>query len=89
MWVVEVGETNEMDEKGRITIPAEVRKAVGKKAFEVELADKDTIILKAFEDRSALARKVADIKLTGDRKKASADAAAAKDLLDGIKDRES
>jgi len=80
-----VGETVRMDEKGRITIPAEIREVIGRKAFKVELADKDTVVLRAFEDRSTLVKKIANIRLVGDKDRASVDAATVKDLHGGTK----
>jgi len=80
-----VGETVEVDDKGRITIPAEIRRIVGKSTFKVELAGKDTIILRALEDKRMLVKKVAEIKLVGNKEKASVDAATVKDLHGGIK----
>jgi len=80
-----VGEIVEADAKGRITIPAEIRRIVGKKAFKVEVAGKDTIILRVVEDRRELVKKIADIRLMGDKEKAVVDAAAIKDFYGGIK----
>jgi len=80
-----VGETAKLDDKGRITLPAEVRKVIGKKAFRVEIAGKDTILLKALEDRHELVKKVVSIKLTGNREKVFVDAATVKDFYGGVK----
>ena len=83
MWDVGVGETANMDEKGRIIIPAEIRKVIGKKTFSVELADKDTIVLKAMGDHRDLARRIADIHLTGEKSRASTNFSDVKDLYGG------
>ncbi|MGQ9469335.1 MAG: hypothetical protein ACUVTD_05860 [Nitrososphaerales archaeon] len=80
-----MGEIVEADSKGRITIPAEIRKVIGKKAFKVELMGKDTLILKALEDRRVLVKKVANIKLMGDKEKAFIDASTIKDFYGGVK----
>lgn len=80
-----MGEIVEADAKGRITIPAEIRRIVGKKAFKVEVAGKDTIILRVVEDRRELVKKIASIRLVGDKEKAVVDAAAIKDFYGGIK----
>ena len=80
-----MGETVEADAKGRITIPVEIRRIVGKKAFKVEIAGKDTIVLRALEDRCELVKKIADIRLMGDREKAVVDASAIKDFYGGVK----
>ena len=78
-----VGETANMDEKGRIIIPAEIRKVIGKRTFSVELADKDTIVLRAMGDHRDLARRIADIHLTGEKSRASTDFSDVKDLFGG------
>jgi len=78
-----VGETVNFDEKGRVLIPAEIRKIIGGRAFSVEVVDKDTIILRAVRDRRDLANKVKSLTLTGDPEKASADAASIKDFYGG------
>ena len=83
MWDVGVGETANMDEKGRIIIPAEIRKVIGKKTFSVELADKDTIVLRAMGDHRDLARRIADIHLTGEKSRASTNFSDVKDLYGG------
>jgi DNA-binding transcriptional regulator/RsmH inhibitor MraZ len=84
-WVVGVGDTVEMDDKGRITLPVGVRRIVGKSVFKVELADKETIILRVLENKSRLVEKVKDIRLTGDKKRIYVDASAAKDYYGGVK----
>ncbi len=81
-----VGETVSLDEKGRIIIPAEIRKAVGKKAFKVSMADKETIILKAVTDRSELVKQISDIKLTGDKTRSTVDFTSVKDAYGGRRD---
>lgn len=81
-----MGETVSLDEKGRIIIPAEIRKAVGKKAFKVSMADKETIILKAVTDRSELVKQISDIKLTGDKTRSTVDFTSVKDAYGGRRD---
>lgn len=80
-----MGQIVEMDSKGRITIPANIRKIVGKKVFRIELANKDTIILRAIEDKRDLVEKISSIKLVGDKERVSVDAATVKDLYGGFK----
>lgn len=82
---MEVGETVKIDSKGRITLPISVRKIVGKGVFKVELADKNTIILRVLEDRHELVERVRDIKLMGDKERAHVDAATVKDYYGGVK----
>jgi len=78
-----VGETVSIDERGRITIPSEIRKTIGKKEFKIELLDKDTIILKAVETRDDQIKKIMNIKLTGDPEKALTDFSTVKDRYSG------
>jgi DNA-binding transcriptional regulator/RsmH inhibitor MraZ len=84
-WVVGVGETVEMDSKGRVTIPTSIRKVVAKSTFRVELMGKDAIVLRASEGRRDLVEKVKGIKLTGDRERACVDAATVRDYYGGTK----
>ncbi len=78
-----VGETASIDERGRIIIPADIRKTIGKKTFSVEIADKDTIILKAVEPKSELVEKIKKIKLTGEKTRTSVDFSSVKDRYGG------
>ena len=80
-----MGEIIEMDNKGRVTIPANIRRMVGKTTFKIELLGKDTIVLRTIEDKHELVRKISNIKLTGDKGRASADAAIFKDFYGGVK----
>lgn len=82
---VGVGEIVKIDDKGRITIPNNIRKTIGKNIFRIELIGKDTIILKVFEDKNELIEKIKAIKLMGDKEKAITDAAIVKDKFGGIK----
>jgi bifunctional DNA-binding transcriptional regulator/antitoxin component of YhaV-PrlF toxin-antitoxin module len=84
-WVVGVGEIVKMDEKGRIIIPASIRRAIGKNTFRVELMGKDTILIKAFEGGRELMERVRDIRLMGDKKRACIDAAMVRDRYGGVK----
>lgn len=78
-----VGETVNIDEKGRIVIPADIRKMIGKRTFSVEIADKDTIILRATGDRRELAKRIESLRLTGDKSRASIDFSDVKDQYGG------
>ena len=78
-----VGETVNVDDRGRILISAEIRRKISNRAFSVEMVDKDTIILRAVKDRGGLADKVKRISLTGDADRANVDAAAVKDQYGG------
>ena len=78
-----MGETTSIDERGRITIPSEIRKTIGKKEFKIELLDQDTIILKAVETRNDLIKRIEKIKLTGESEKTHIDFSTAKDRYGG------
>jgi AbrB family looped-hinge helix DNA binding protein len=80
---VGVGEKVNLDEKGRIIIPAEIRKKIGKKTFNVELVDKDTIILRATGDSRDLGKRIEAIHLTGEGSRASTDFSEVKDRYSG------
>jgi bifunctional DNA-binding transcriptional regulator/antitoxin component of YhaV-PrlF toxin-antitoxin module len=79
-----VGETASIDERGRITIPSEIRKTVGKKEFNIRLINKDTIILEAVNNPDKLA-KINEIKLKGDENKANQNFSHVKDRYGGKK----
>ena len=78
-----MGETVNIDEKGRIVIPAEIRKIIGKRTFSVEIADKNTIILRATGERHDLAKRIEGIHLTGDKSMVSTDFSEVKDQYGG------
>ncbi len=85
VWVMGVGEIVEMDSRGRITIPANIRKIIGKSKFRVELVGKDTIVLKAVKNKREIVKRISSIKLVGDKERASVDAATVKDFYGGVK----
>ena len=78
-----MGETASIDERGRITIPSDIRKTIGKKEFKIQLLDKSTIILKAVETRDAHIKRIEKIRLTGDPEKAQIDFSTVKDRYGG------
>jgi bifunctional DNA-binding transcriptional regulator/antitoxin component of YhaV-PrlF toxin-antitoxin module len=78
-----VGEKASVDERGRITIPSDIRKTIGKKYFKITLLDKDTIILKAITNHGDILEKIQNIKLTGDPEKTSTDFSTIKDMYSG------
>ncbi|MGB9878811.1 MAG: hypothetical protein ACPLGZ_02390 [Candidatus Pelagibacter ubique] len=83
--MVGAGEIVKMDRKGGITIPSNLRKAVGKNIFKVELVDKNTITLRVLEDKNELIEKIKAIKLTGDKERRFTDTATVKDKFGGLK----
>jgi len=78
-----MGETTSIDERGRITIPSDIRKTIGKKEFKIQLLDKGTIILKVVETRDDHIKRIEKIKLTGDPEKDQIDFSTVKDLYGG------
>jgi len=68
-----------MDERGRITIPSDIRKTIGKKNFKVELQDRDTIILKVINTQNDIIEKIKEIKLKGDPERKDTDFSTIKD----------
>jgi bifunctional DNA-binding transcriptional regulator/antitoxin component of YhaV-PrlF toxin-antitoxin module len=72
-WVQGMGETAIMDKHGRITIPPKIRKIVDKKNFRVELIDKNTIVLKAINNKDELIQNIKKIKLSGDPERSGTD----------------
>lgn len=86
VWEMEVGESVSIDERGRIMIPAEIRRKIKNKTFKVEAIDKDTILLSAVREGEELANQIQTIKLTGDTTRSTIDAAEIKDSFGGMKD---
>jgi len=78
-----VGDKSSIDERGRITIPSDIRKTIGKKKFKITLQDKDTIILKVIENKSDIIEKIQNIQLTGDPRQADTDFSSIKDRYSG------
>ena len=74
----------EMDERGRITLPSEIRRLLRGKVFEVELVDPNTVILR-IASRSDVIREIESIKLTGDPRRKGGDASKAKHRYGGEK----
>ena len=78
-----MGELASFDERGRITIPAEIRSIVGKKDFKISLIDKDTIVLKAVEEPGELVKRIEEIELTGDLERSRVDFQSVKGKFSG------
>ena len=83
---MDVGETVSIDERGRVMIPAEIRRVVKNKSFKVETLDKDTIILRGVTELGELARRIQALTLSGDEERRGVDAADVKDHIGGMKD---
>ena len=78
-----MGELASIDERGRITIPAEIRNIIGKKNFKISLIDKNTIMLKAIEEPGELIKRIEAIELTGDLERSSVDFQSVKGKFSG------
>lgn len=79
-----MGETTSIDERGRITIPSEIRRNISKTKFNIQLVDKNTIILKAITNNDTL-QKIKQIKLQGDPQTHETDFSTVKDKYGAIK----
>ena len=85
MWVVGVGIVVEVDDRGRITIPAEIRRLLKARKFLVSLRG-EVIELKPIHDERLEALKMFnEIKLVGDPRFVNIDAAKAKHRIGGKK----
>lgn len=84
-WVVGMGETVEMDERGRITLPAKTRETLGAKKFRITQVDRGTITLAAIRDLDRV-EAIRKIRLKGDKARSHLDAASVKDQFGGVKD---
>jgi bifunctional DNA-binding transcriptional regulator/antitoxin component of YhaV-PrlF toxin-antitoxin module len=78
-----MGETASIDERGRITIPSEIRKTIGKKDFKIKLIDKDTIILEAVNNKENIIKQIRKIRLSGDPELVRIDFSTVKDRYGG------
>ena len=81
-----MGETVRIDERGRVMIPAEIRRVVKNKFFKVEILDKDTIVLRAVIERGEVTKRIQALRLSGDEERRGVDAAEVKDYVGGMKD---
>ena len=85
VWVMGMGtRIVEMDERGRITLPAEIRRILKDKVFRVELVDPSTVVLRVVT-REDIVHEVESIKLSGDPRRREGDASRAKHRYGGIK----
>jgi len=87
MWVWDVGmgiHLVEMDERGRVTLPAEVRKLLRGRVFTVEFVNPYTLVLRV-ASREDFAREIESIKLRGDLRRRGGDASKAKHRYGGVK----
>lgn len=74
----------EMDERGRVTLPAEVRKLLKGRVFAVEVMNPYTVVLRV-ASREDVVREIEGIKLKGDPQRRGGDASRAKHRYGGVK----
>jgi DNA-binding transcriptional regulator/RsmH inhibitor MraZ len=86
VWVVGMGEALELDERGRITIPAKIRARLRGRRFAVEIADQARVVIRVVEEPSDRLQQIKAIVLKGDPRRARFDATAAKDTHGGVKE---
>jgi len=89
-WVVgmgnAMGEVVELDERGRLTIPSELRQMLRGRRVRVERGDENTLVIRPEFDSEALLKNIRNIRLRGERNRAKYDASYMKDKFGGVKD---
>lgn len=79
-----MGKTVRVDERGRITLPVNVRDLLGARELVVEVVG-NAVILRPARDRVRVVEEIEGIKLTGDRARCQVDAASVKHRYSGVK----
>ena len=85
MWVVGMGTIVEMDERGRVTIPSDIRRALKTRRLAVSLKGNIIELRPVYDERLEALEKFNQIKLQGDPRLAELDAAEAKHRVGGRK----
>ncbi len=81
-----MGKIVKLDDRGRITLPAEIRRLIRAEKFRVEVKD-DTIVLEPVRDRGEnLVKIFEEIKLVGAPDRVGIDASEAKHIVGGAKE---
>jgi len=83
---VGVGETTEIDGRGRITIPSRIRRRLRGRKFRIELLDQSRLLVDAVYENEELVGRIKRLRLHGNPKRAGMNAALAKDIYGGIKE---
>lgn len=81
-----MGEVVEVDERGRLTIPSELRQVLRGPRVRVERGDDNTILIRPEFDSEAVLKDIRAIRLRGERRRARYDAASVKDRYGSVKD---
>ncbi|MCS7105104.1 MAG: hypothetical protein NZ954_06005 [Thermofilaceae archaeon] len=74
-----------MDDRGRITLPAEVRKFIGGKVFKIEVTGRDEIVLRVVRGKEEVIENIEKIRLKGDATRRTVDASLVKHRVGGVK----
>jgi len=81
-----MGEVVELDERGRLTIPSELRRMLRGQKVRVERGDDDTLVIRPEFDSDATLKSIRDIRLRGEKSRAKYDASSVKDKFGGVRD---
>jgi DNA-binding transcriptional regulator/RsmH inhibitor MraZ len=80
-----MGEVIELDDRGRLTIPSDLRQILRGPRVVVERGEDNTILIRPEFDSEAVLKNIRAIRLRGERRRAKYDAAIAKDRYGGVK----
>jgi len=81
-----MGEVVELDERGRLTIPSELRRMLRGSRVRLERGDDNTLVIRPESDSEAMLKSIKDIRLRGERIRSKYDASSVKDRFGGVKD---
>ena len=81
-----MGEVVELDDRGRVTIPSELRKTLPGTRVRVERGDDNTILIRPELSSEAVLKAIKAVKLRGESRRAKYDASSVKDRYGGLKD---
>ncbi|RLF05313.1 MAG: hypothetical protein DRJ60_05765 [Thermoprotei archaeon] len=85
VWVVGVGTVVEVDDRGRVTIPAEIRRLLKTRKFLISFREGVIELKPVYDEKLEALRAFNEIKLIGDPRFAHIDAAKAKHRVGGKK----
>jgi DNA-binding transcriptional regulator/RsmH inhibitor MraZ len=81
-----MGDVVELDERGRLTIPSDLRQMLRGPRVRIERGDDNSLVIRPELDSERVLKGIRDIRLRGERNKAKYDASAVKDKYGGVKD---
>lgn len=76
----------ELDERGRLTLPFELRQMLRGPKVSVERGDGNTILIRSESDGETVLKNIRAIRLRGERRRAKYDVSSVKDRFGGVKD---